>query len=132
MQEVRDEVRAELPPGPAERPRPPVTESLAVKLASVSPRAAVLEAWRQVEDVLIRVAQRCKVQLLDRQSQSATLVLRALQKEGIVDPGKVGIFQDLRVLRNSAAHAPDFALTAESAIQYAEMASRLVEYLESL
>src|SRR5262249_55904528 len=65
IQEVRQEVQAELPAGGMQAPSS-TTETIAARLAEVSPRSAVLEAWRQVEDALLRAAQRRQIDVRGR------------------------------------------------------------------
>ena len=59
-------------------------------------------------------------------------VLQMLQTKGLLDADKVRTINELRALRNSAAHAPEFALSKESALGYANLATTLVEYLGCL
>jgi hypothetical protein len=132
VEEVKAEVLAELPTSPTPKALSAGASAVLVKLAEMSPRAAVTEAWRQVEGALIEAAKRKGVDLPPRQVALPIYVLRALQAKGALDPGKVAIFNDLRALRNSAAHAPEFALSQESALEYAALATQLAEYFRSL
>jgi hypothetical protein len=107
-------------------------EAVIARLAEVSPRSAVLEAWRQVEDALVRTAQRHQIDVRGRQAESTLALIRVLQQAGIIDPGKIGILHEFRSLRNNAAHGPDFALSRDSALEYARVAATVVEYLNGL
>lgn len=134
IEEVRQEVQAELPVAAPDRAiqASAAAESLSERLAELSPRSAVLEAWRQIEDALLRAAQRRQAQVRWRQGEPPLWVIKGLERAQILDPSKVGILRDLRALRNSAAHGPDFALSKDSAIEYARVAAQLVEYLNGL
>ncbi|MGH2397986.1 MAG: hypothetical protein ACRDFW_13635 [bacterium] len=98
----------------------------------MSPRSAVLEAWRQIEDAIVRAAQRRQLDVHGRQAESPLAFIRALQRAEVLDAGKIGILHELRALRNNAAHGPDFALSGDSALEYSRVASAIVEYLDRL
>ena len=56
-------------------------------------------------------------------------IRKNLLKAEIFDKNKIAIFSNLRKLRNAAAHASEFAFDSKSAIEYADLALRLIEYL---
>ena len=100
------------------------------KLARTSPRAAVLEAWMDVEAAARSAAER--LQLPKRAgSQPPAAVIRSLRDAPEVND-VVPLLEDLRVLRNQAAHAPDMALTEESALEYAILSERAVAALRAV
>ncbi len=98
-------------------------------IAAVSPRAAVLEAWLELESAAIAASKRHGLELTSAERRSPIELGRALEQAGILDENKKRIFHRLRNLRNAAAHASEFALDADSAIEYADLATRLTEYL---
>ncbi len=55
--------------------------------------------------------------------------IRLLERNEALDRNVIGLLRDLRGLRNQAAHAPDFAVTKESALEYAASASAVARYL---
>jgi hypothetical protein len=132
IEEVKEEVQAQLPPVPATKALTTGASAVLVKLAEMSPRAAIIEAWREVEDSLLDAAKRKGLDLPPRQVTLPVYVIRLMHAKGLVDSDKLTIVNDLRMLRNSAAHAPDFALSKDSALEYAELATRLTEYFRSL
>jgi uncharacterized protein YutE (UPF0331/DUF86 family) len=132
VREVRAEANEELPPPQKPKAMIPQAADPILELARVSPRAAVTEAWRQVEAAALDAAQRNNVPLQYREAVSPIRVIRALEKAEVVDPAPMAIFHDLRALRNQAAHAPEFALSTEAVIEYVELARRLIEYLSSV
>lgn len=132
VREVRAEANEELPPPQKPKAMIPQGPDPILELARVSPRAAVTEAWRQVEAAALDAAQRNNVPLRYREAVSPVRVIRALEKAEVVDPAPMAIFHDLRALRNQAAHAPEFAISTEAVIEYVELARRLIEYLGSV
>lgn len=128
VEEVRQEVQSELPAPPGPSLIQP-DEEVIERLAGVSPRSAVLEAWRRIEEALFRVAQRRQINV---QARSPLAIFRALQRAEVLDPGKLRILHELRVLRNDAAHAPDFALSKDSVLEYSRLASTMADYLSTL
>lgn len=96
-------------------------------LSDISPRAAVLEAWRQVEEELVRVASARGEQTSAQKMIHAAV--RALEEEGIVVPNAQASIERLRRLRNDAAHAPDFALSPVDAREYAALTTLIKELL---
>lgn len=131
VQELAARLTAELPrypeqPGARSELRQHLTE-----LAQLSPRAVVLEAWLQLEKAAIEAARRHDLKLTTRQMRSPILLSYSMEEAGILDEGKQEIFNRLRNLRNAAAHASDFAFDRESALEYADLALRLSEYLET-
>ena len=55
-----------------------------------------------------------------------------LEKHSAVEREIVNVLRDLRVLRNQAAHRPEFALSTEAALDYARSAATVQSYLASL
>lgn len=100
-----------------------------IELANLSPRAVVLESWLQLEKVAIEDSRRHGLKLSSAEVRSPLVLGQALEAAGILDINTVGIYHQLRNLRNAAAHASEFAFTPDSAIEYADLATRLTEYL---
>jgi hypothetical protein len=130
VEEAKADAAAELP-APEVLALPSGLPDSMRELARVSPRAAVTEAWRQVEVAAFEAAKRNQVPIRSRAAASPTSVMRELASENVVDQGKVALFHDLRGLRNQAVHAPEFALSYDAALEYASLAQRLASYLES-
>jgi uncharacterized protein YutE (UPF0331/DUF86 family) len=131
IREVRAEANEELPPPKKAEDAIEQAADPLFELARVSPRASVLEAWRQVETAALDAVQRNSVSLKYREAGSSTRVIRALENANVVDPAAMAIFHDLRALRNLAAHAPEYALSTEAVTEYVELARRLIDYLNS-
>jgi hypothetical protein len=124
VEEIKAEAASELPLPSVAAPPPGVSEDIA-RLSEISPRAAVLEAWRRVEDLIVKLAR----EHLPEEQVNKFLphqALRFLERKQIIDPALGSVLTDLKSLRNEAAHAPQFALSAASAMGYAS-ATALVE-----
>lgn len=111
------------------RNRLPIESQRVSRLAELSPRAAVFESWVNVELAAFGAART----IMQDEVQNKTLsyqAIRALERSGRLDSSAVSMLRDLRALRNQAAHAPDFAISSDSAIEFADAADRLVSYFE--
>lgn len=97
------------------------------RLSEVSPRAAITEAWRRVEWALDNYFRR----LGQERPPSYQGMLRALRTQGRPIPAAMSLFQELRVLRNRAVHARDFDIDSQRAIEFAQLAERIVASLET-
>lgn len=115
--EVREELRIS-----------PLQEHL-LRLAEISPRAAVLEAWRRLELAMIRAAQERRPPR-ERPVRHFQDALQFLYERDDIPAISAGIIDEMRHLRNQAAHAPEFALDAASAIEYINLARLLTRELE--
>lgn len=119
---------------------PPTTQTAKASLAAgplhalvqTSPRAAVLEAWIQVDSAARAAVARHELPQPVQAYVSTPKLVSVLQSAKLIAPEQAGLVYDLRALRNQAAHAPDFALTNEAAQNYVELAGRLVDYLDSV
>jgi hypothetical protein len=104
------------------------------KLAEISPRAAVLEAWRTVENEAIETVRQ---ELQRQQGVEPAIILprialKHLERSERIDRQTSALIRDLRSLRNQAAHAPEFALGSDSALEYASAAYRLARKLKQI
>lgn len=131
VEEVTAEVERELPSTDAQPGFAQLEANPIIKLAEVSPRSAVLEAWRSVEIASLNAARK----IIGPEFHNKTMTyqtLRAFEKNEKIDRNILGLLRDLRGLRNEAAHAPEFALSKESALEYANATQSVVKYLNSL
>jgi len=100
-------------------------------LAEISPRSAIMETWREIES-----AARAKVGELGslaemnlRRSRSA---LRYLEYTGALTPRTKNALRQLRLLRDQAAHASEFALTSDVALEYATFARDIAHQISAI
>jgi len=129
VNDLLQDMRRVLPPVRQPAERSPLQDNL-LELARISPRAVVLEAWVELERSAIEAARRHKLNLRSKEQRSPILVGNALVEAGLLDENQQEMFYRLRNLRNAAAHASEFAFDADSALEYAQVASRLAEYLQ--
>lgn len=104
-------------------------ESVVARLVPISPRAAVMEAWREVEMAMRGAARRHDIGL--SQQLGVRLMAEELSKAGVLSPSTVDLLSDLRALRNEAAHAKEVDLAPGDAWEYAQLAERIRNKLDS-
>jgi hypothetical protein len=98
-----------------------------VRIAKVSPRAAIMEAWFRVESAVEKATF-----IIDNDVSPRTLdkVQNYLVKSGKLPPTSLGLIETLRDLRDGVAHMPDFALNYAVAEQYIELAVWIAETIK--
>jgi hypothetical protein len=98
------------------------------EMAVQSPRTAVLEAWIEVEDAIRQALESTGI----RTPAGTVGQVKLLQDKGIITPDLVPIIDNLRGLRNEAAHYPDFVVEPTQALEYARLARRIANVLWDL
>jgi hypothetical protein len=130
VQALAMEARQELPPTRSVLKAEEPLRTHWIELAQFSPRAVVLEAWVQLEKAAIEATRRHGLNLRSVDLKSPLILGQALEESGILQQQTPTIYHQLRNLRNAAAHASDFSFSPDSAIEYADLATRLTEYLQ--
>lgn len=112
----------------AEPTAPPKTiyEQL-LRVADISPRAAIAEAWRYVEAAAVKATQTAGLELPG--ALPVNHLVRHLVQAGLFSDNAVVLFDRLRRLRNEAVHSSDFALDQDEAQRYINLALRLEQEL---
>jgi hypothetical protein len=96
------------------------------QIASVSPSAAILEAWRDIEAAAVDVTSGRGVTVTGGMWE----LFLALKKEALLNSTEFALLNSLRQLRNKIAHTPEGeVVNEEQALRYAEIATRLAEAL---
>lgn len=95
------------------------------QLAAISPRAAIFEAWRQVEIALRDMAQSRGL----REGLPTIQILNELSSESALPESTEALLTDLRVLRNEAVHEADADIDVSEALEFARLANRLEDFL---
>ncbi len=118
---------------PAQRPLQLLTpeQQTLLQLAEVNPRSAILEAWHAVETATIDLI---REKHLLRSSDRVLLPYERMQllgKSGYLDPAQRALYNDLRKLRNQAAHAENFNPSSTAALDYLVLAARIVHMLKA-
>jgi hypothetical protein len=99
------------------------------RLADVSPRAALLEAWLGFEVTAPSTLQGLEPDL--RVPHSFPKLLEALHRTELLTAEEVGVLRDLRELRNRAVHEADAQITSEQAKRYGAVLRNIAEIVAS-
>lgn len=96
------------------------------RVADVSPRAAILEAWVLVEDAAGRSG---FAQGASTPRVNPYLFVEELVRLGKLPKGSDALLDHMRKLRNQAAHLPDFSVNRDEADRYLQLAARMSELI---
>jgi hypothetical protein len=96
-----------------------------LKLASISTRAAVLEAWAELESVAVAVASAMSNDVFKNHLALGSYLLQCK----VISEKQLAVFNRLRALRNMAAQAIDLNLSETEARTYVELASALAAHI---
>lgn len=99
------------------------------RIAEVSPRASILEAWVLVEEA---AAKSGFVQGAAVPRVNPYLFVEELIRLGKLPAASSELVEKLRELRNQAAHLPDFSITQKEADRYLELAAQTSELILSV
>lgn len=97
------------------------------RLVDISARAAIMEAWLEVEKELRTLS--IVVSVKPEEELPPRLLIRKLVEEGVIDESVSSIYQDLSSLRNQAAHTYDFYLPETETTRYVQIAKGLAALL---
>jgi hypothetical protein len=116
-------------PAPAQTtdPTPEETDNF-LRLAKVSPRAAIMERRLGLEDALQTFAR--SVGMSASQPTSMLRLTRELRKNGLIDQATSALLDDLRAIGNTAAHNADTSISEDDAIRFGKYAERLIQQLQ--
>jgi hypothetical protein len=95
-----------------------------LRISEVSPRAAIMEAWIDVEHALAQAAM--QQGFGDRGRALLPSAARQVLEKNELTRGLTNWYEHLRRLRNEAAHAEAFNPSPDSVQQYLEYAQQLV------
>jgi hypothetical protein len=100
---------------------PETSESRFLRLLKISPEAAVMDAYQQIESLLVdKIAP-----FVDGVASSPSAVMDILAKRELSDDGMAKMFKILRNARNVAAHGSGRGITSEEALDYWEHVKNL-------
>ena len=94
-----------------------------MRIAEISPRAAISEAWSEVE-IAAKTAARQSELHVDK-PESVRNIVKAFIKNGVFNEMNLQAFEELRVLRNRAVHTPEFYIQEDETEKYIDLALRL-------
>ncbi len=98
------------------------------RIAEVSPRAAVVEAWTLIETAAVKKGLTYGVTI---PRTNPKLIVEYLNNSGKFSPESLSLIEQLRRIRNQASHLPDFAITQSEAERYLELAAQSASVIES-
>jgi len=101
-----------------------------LEIAKFSPRAAILEAWIEVERAVMMLVQDLGLKGLHR--VPTYRALRTLVEREVVPIDISALYQDLRVLRNQAAHEEDFRPNMRQTERYLSLTLQLAAAIQAL
>jgi len=126
VRDLRETANRTLPPLATRPSRVPEEDPL-LQLASVSPRAAVVEAWRLVESSARRANAARGTPAAEGRPLAGLDEIRVLQRDGVLDNATLDMMTRLRSLRNQAAHREEFLVDEASAREYVQLAAALAQ-----
>lgn len=94
-------------------------------LLATNPRAAIISSWLEVEEALRALLKARNVAPSALGSPLRTL--QSVRELGIIDPVFIEFTDELRQLRNRAAHDSDFSPSPESVADFARLAKELAD-----
>ena len=90
-----------------------------LRIADVSPRAAVVEAWTLIETAAMKSGLSTGTAI---KRTNPKMILDHLSASGKFSPDSLELINQLRQIRNKASHLPDFAVTQSEAERYLDLA----------
>jgi hypothetical protein len=135
--EIADQVRLVLKAGEAveleQKDEPREVTALdpeLINLAQTFPEAAVLQSFKELEAVLLRIRQRLPD---DKPHRNLNEVLKALADDNQISQSAISLFQSLRQARNTAGHGKSGEkLTQGEAVELINQMKNLQDLLETV
>jgi len=109
---------------PESQPLPPTTST--IELASLSPRAAILTSWLEVEKEIEVTISKHQIRIANPHKNHPGLKMRILRDKNLIDENTMSTFKKLYDLRNRAAHLTDVDVGYDDAISMAELCEWLI------
>jgi hypothetical protein len=107
-----------------------LVNSIALDLIPFSTRAAIIEAWVEVEVAATEVASSFWGQSSSETMRSYPKLGEYLHQCKVIDDKQLSTFQRLRKLRNKAAHAEELSLSEEDARSFIVLADMLAKHIK--
>jgi hypothetical protein len=132
-QDLPNERRIAAPVAEAGSPSTPSREEEVLRLASLSPRSAITEAWVEVEAAATAVAASFwgpgnRPEIFRTMDRLGEYLLQCK----VIDAGQLVAFNKLRELRNKAVHAEELNLSVDETRRYVELAFTLANHIRSV
>lgn len=103
-----------------------------LNIACISTRAAILEAWSELEAASVAVASSFWNQAPSETFKNYSRLGEYLLQCKVIDEKQLVVFNKLRELRNKVAHAIDLNLTEEEAQIYIKLAISLIAHIRTV
>lgn len=104
--------------------------SKALDLVSYSTRAAIIEAWIELETVAVEVASSFWNQNTSDVFKNNSKLGEYLYQCKVLDENQLKIYKKLQHLRNKSAHVEELNLSERDAREYVEMANNLTCHIK--
>lgn len=101
-----------------------------MRITEMSPRAAIMEAWRDIEVTTKQVTDAYGISVGGH--IAGIRAIRDLVRKGVLPDSVGSVYERMRKLRARAAHAADFAIDPEEAVRYIETAHDFYTTLQFL
>lgn len=116
-----------IPPPPSSKENINQKEQL-LRIAEVSPRAAIVEAWALIEIAAVRKGLIAGTTV---PRTNTKMIVEFLNSSGKFSPESISLIENLRQIRNQASHLPDFFITQTEAERYLELAAQSAAIIEA-
>jgi hypothetical protein len=101
-----------------------------IRLTEISPSAAILEAWKEIELALSQVIQAKRIEV--KHKIIGTPEVYELVHQGLLPKDMLLVYSDLKQLRNRVAHHVAEEIDHMAAKRYYELASKLIIKLNDI
>jgi hypothetical protein len=106
------------------------TRNEILKLIPISPKAAIIEAWKNLESISIKASEHANIDLHEKSFKKPLYIASALERNGVIDTEAKQLFKKLRELRNEAVHYEKMNLSPEEALSYLNTSLKLANSIE--
>jgi uncharacterized protein DUF4145 len=99
------------------------------QIAELSPRAAIIDARRDLDEAAIQMAE-THGRSTSRRPWTLLTSIRELRNRQIISPQTSALLDDLRSIGNAAAHGRENNFTKEEALRFRELADQAIAQLQ--
>jgi hypothetical protein len=122
------EIASQTIPDLSNEPAPPLPNDRFQQLLEISPSAAILDSWRNVEQMLNQIASSRAYD--ERTFRSPSRIASGLCKDGDISGSVYEMIRDLQGIRNVAAHQREVSRT--DAYRFNELAGKVTKALNQM
>jgi hypothetical protein len=103
-----------------------------VRIAAISPAAAIIEAWKQIEMAGVRAIRRTLPDVQIESPNTSMHFARFLNARNLLSGTSVRVIDQLKMVRNRAAHDQEFVITKQELDEYLNTAVKIYVKLETI